>query len=322
MLVLDSLYKLYGDAVALHGVSVSLPTSGYAVIVGQSGSGKTTLLRAVAGHIDISSGTVTLAGENITHLPAHERPVTSVFQQYALFPHLTVAQNIAFGLEQQSMAPERIRARISEMLDLVGLIGLEDRKPGTLSGGQQQRIALARALAPSPSAVMLDEPLGALDPDLRTNMRRELARIQRESGVLFLHVSHDREEAWTLAEHLLILHEGALIGAGELDKLHADPGNDRVARVLGYDNILTHSDQPEQLIAFAPERVEPGRGTWRGRVESQHLIGAVMERVIRLENDELIRQRAVADSDDQVSEIGESIVLHVPVDAIRVVDRL
>lgn len=319
MLVLEHISKSWGDVAALRDVSVAIPSAGYAVIVGPSGSGKSTILRAIAGHVALDSGRVLLAGTDLTTLPAHKRPVASVFQNYALFPHMSVGRNIAFGLEQQGLALDAIRSRVGDMLDLVGLQGLEDRSPAALSGGQQQRVALARALAVQPQAVMLDEPLGALDPDLRTTMRTELRRIQRESGVLFLHVSHDREEAWTLADHLLVLEAEQLIGSGPLDHLMASPQRQQIARVLGFDNVTSHPDNPGALLAFAPERVQIGVGAWRGRVLSVRQAGSWLERDILLDTGATIRQREILGTGSGQGAPGDEISLHVPDDAMRVV---
>lgn len=318
MLILEKLWKTYDDVTALADVSVKLPESSYTVVVGQSGSGKSTLLRAIAGHVAIDSGSITLSGQEVSSLPAWQRPVASVFQNYALFPHLTVAQNIAFGLEQQKIHLDQIRTIVADMLDLVGLINVEKRRPSELSGGQQQRVALARALAVQPSAVLLDEPLGALDPTLRATMRQELARVQRESGVLFLHVSHDREEAWTLATHLLVMHDGRLVGNGAIDELYETPGNAHVAHMLGYDIVMPHPQFPGTYIAFAPERVLIGTGEWHGKVVSLSQFGAYIERNIRLETGELIRQREIAEMDTNAWLPGADVSIHIPLDAIRV----
>lgn len=319
MLSLSSVQKTYGDNRVLMDIDVQFPDAGYAVIVGQSGSGKTTLLRAIAGHVPIDSGSIMLDNEDISELPPHHRPVASVFQQYALFPHLTIAENIGFGLEQQGVYAVERRARIGEMLELVGLTGFEQRKPETLSGGQQQRVALARALAVRPRVVMMDEPLGALDPELRQSMRRELKRIQRQTEVLFLHVSHDREEALSLADHMVVMHQGRIAGAGLLPELQADPGNDIVARFLGLENCIPHPDLPDKKLVFAPEHVEFADQGWAGSIRAVTQIGAYIERDITLENGVEVRQRSVVQADVPQFGAGERVAVSVSVEKSRIV---
>ena len=321
LLSLSSVQKSYGDNRVLIDIDVQFPESGYTVIVGQSGSGKTTLLRAIAGHVPIDSGCISLGHEEISELPPHHRPVASVFQQYALFPHLTIADNIGFGLEQQGIPADERRTRIREMLELVGLSGYDQRKPETLSGGQQQRVALARALAVRPRVVMLDEPLGALDLELRQTMRRELKRIQRQTGVLFLHVSHDREEALSLADHMVIMHQGQVAGAGSLADLQADPGNDVVAKVLGLENCVPHPDLPEKLLAFAPEHVELAEDGWAGSIRSVVQVGAYIERDIKLETGIEVRERSVARANSEHLRAGDRVAVSVADANMRILDR-
>lgn len=293
MIEAQEITKQFGEQLVLDHVSFAMDGSQYVVLVGASGSGKSTLLRAIAGLIEIDAGLIALNGVDLTPLPPYQRPVSTVFQDYALFPHMTIAANIAFGLEQQGRSGADIRKRISEMLEIVGLPGMELRLPATLSGGQQQRVALARALAVRPQLVLLDEPLGALDTELRHQMRRELHRIQRESGVTFLHVSHDREEALSLADQVLVLEGGKLIGDGSPAALRQIPGNIQVAKVLGLDNALRDPDDAQAVLVFAPEHVLLGEGRWSGRIERMHELGGVIEREIATAGGELVRQRSV-----------------------------
>ncbi|MCA9834447.1 MAG: ABC transporter ATP-binding protein [Thermomicrobiales bacterium] len=302
MLRVDALKKRYSSVTALDSVSFALPQATYAVVVGASGSGKSTLLRALAGLIEIDGGEIWLGERNLTPLSPHQRPVSTVFQSYALFPHMSVANNIAFGLEQQHRSAKEIRERTDEMLTLLRLNDLAQASPPRLSGGQQQRVALARALAVKPEIVLLDEPLGALDPALRHAVRHDLKRIQQESGVTFVHVTHDREEAWVLADHLLVMEQGSLIGNGTLANLHAEPHNLLTASYLGLDNAIPDG---EEWIVFAPEHVVLKRdsGRWNGRIVGVHQLGAVTEREIALNDGTRIRQRSIDndwDVDDRV----------------------
>ncbi len=294
MLEAYDITRRFGEHLVLDHVSFEVVSGSYAVLVGASGSGKSTLLRAIAGLIEIDAGSITLNGINLTPLPPHLRPVSTVFQDYALFPHMTVAANIAFGLEQQGQDGSDIRKRVGAMLEIVGLPGMGRRMPASLSGGQQQRVALARALAVRPQLVLLDEPLGALDAELRQQMRRELHRIQRESGVTFLHVSHDREKALSLADQLLVLQEGKLIGDGSPAVLRQAPGNAQVAKVLGLDNALPDPADARSVLVFAPEHVVLGEGQWSGRIERMHALGGVIEREIITADGDLVRQRSMA----------------------------
>ncbi|MCO5223997.1 MAG: ABC transporter ATP-binding protein [Thermomicrobiales bacterium] len=294
MIEAHDITRWFGQHLVLDHVSFEVASGSYAVLVGASGSGKSTLLRAIAGLIEIDSGSITLNDIDLTPLPPHLRPVSTVFQDYALFPHMTVAANIAFGLEQQGQAGSEIRKRVGAMLEIVGLPGMERRMPTSLSGGQQQRVALARALAVRPQLVLLDEPLGALDAELRQQMRRELHRIQRESGVTFLHISHDREEALSLADQLLVLQEGRLIGDGSPAVLRQAPGNIQVAKVLGLDNALLDPADTRSVLVFAPEHVVLGEGRWSGRIERMHELGGVIEREIITADGDLVRQRSLA----------------------------
>src|SRR5581483_3141330 len=195
------------------GVSLSFHDGEFFGLLGPSGSGKTTLLRAVAGFIELDSGTVLLDGADIGRVPVHKRDIGMVFQNYALFPHMTVFDNVAFGLSVRKMESAAIKQRVDEILALVRLGGLQGRKPKQLSGGQQQRVALARALVTRPKVLLLDEPLGALDKHLREEMQVELRRIQREVGITTIFVTHDQEEAMTLCDRIAILNQGKIVQA-------------------------------------------------------------------------------------------------------------
>ena len=206
----EEVVKRYGDFTALSEVSLAIKDNEFFTLLGPSGCGKTTLLRVIAGFEDINAGAVSLYGEDITARAPHERPINTVFQHYALFPHMSVAENIGFGLEMLQAEKSAVEARVDEVLALVQLEEFATRKPHQLSGGQQQRVALARALAPSPKVLLLDEPLSALDLKLRKAMQIELKQLQRETGVTFIFVTHDQEEALTMSDRIAVMNQGTI----------------------------------------------------------------------------------------------------------------
>lgn len=240
-LVVDELSKRYGKELALDDVSLSVDSSELVGVLGPSGCGKTTLVQTIAGHLSPSAGTVTLRGEAVTERPPEHRQVGVVFQQSTLFPHMTVAENVAYGLEATGMGTDRRDERVREYLDLVGLDGRDGAYPDELSGGQQRRVELARALAPQPDVLLLDEPLSALDRSLRTRLRDEIGRIQRQTGVTTIFVTHDQEEAMALADRLVVMHDGQVAGIGQPRQLYESPPNTFVAGFLGRTNTLTGS---------------------------------------------------------------------------------
>ena len=230
--------KRYGSFAALDNVSITFNDGEFFGLLGPSGSGKTTLLRSIAGFITPDEGTISFDGEQVESVPVHRRAIGMVFQSYALFPHLTIAENIGFGLDVRGVAREDIRKRVTEMLALVRLKGLEDRYPRQLSGGQQQRVALARALITRPKVLLLDEPLGALDRRLRQEMQVELKEIQRESKVTAIFVTHDQEEALTLSDRIAIIDQGKLIQVDAPQTVYERPANVFAANFLGDANVF------------------------------------------------------------------------------------
>jgi spermidine/putrescine ABC transporter ATP-binding subunit len=228
----------FGATTALDGLDLAIGQGELFVLLGASGSGKTTLLRAIGGFARPDAGRIELDGADLAALPPHRRPVNTMFQSYALFPHLSVAANIGFGLRQLGMPRARMAARVAEMLALVSLQGFEARKPQQLSGGQQQRVALVRSLAPNPRLLLLDEPLSALDRNLREETRRELARLQRLLGTTFIVVTHDQEEALTLATRIGVMRDGRLAQVGTPAEVYERPADRFVAEFLGAANIL------------------------------------------------------------------------------------
>jgi spermidine/putrescine transport system ATP-binding protein len=224
---------------ALDDVSVDIREGEFFTLLGPSGCGKTTLLRLIAGFESPSAGTIALAGQDITHLPPHKRPVNTVFQSYALFPHLSVARNIAFGLEMLGRPKAEIAATVDRMLDLVKMTPMRDRMVSQISGGQQQRVALARALAPQPKVLLLDEPLSALDLKLRKEMQIELKRLQTETGITFVFVTHDQEEALTMSDRIAVMKAGKILQIGGPRDIYDAPADRFVASFIGETNFLT-----------------------------------------------------------------------------------
>ena len=223
---------------ALNDLSLGIRDNEFFTLLGPSGCGKTTLLRAIAGFEELSAGAIYLFGQAIDHLPPNRRPVNTVFQHYALFPHMTVAQNIAFGLEMQRRERAEIDRVVREMLALVRLPELASRRPQQLSGGQQQRVALARALATHPKVLLLDEPLSALDLKLRQEMRGELKTLQRETGITFIFVTHDQQEALTMSDRIAVMANGEVQQVGTPDEIYEHPVNRFVADFIGETNLL------------------------------------------------------------------------------------
>ncbi len=227
------------QVVALENVSVEIRENEFFTLLGPSGCGKTTLLRLIAGFEHPSSGHIMLHGEEISHLPPYKRPVNTVFQNYALFPHMTVSENIGFGLTMQDKAEDEITDTIQRMLNLVQMEDLRDRRTDQISGGQQQRVALARALAPRPRVLLLDEPLSALDYKLRKGMQIELKRLQHETGITFIFVTHDQEEALTMSDRIAVMNRGRILQIGSPHQIYDHPAERFVADFIGDTNFLT-----------------------------------------------------------------------------------
>ena len=228
----------YGGWTALQGLDLGIGRGELFVLLGGSGSGKTTLLRTLAGFISAAAGRITLGGRDITALPPHRRPVNTMFQSYALFPHMSVAANVGFGLRRQGVGRAQEAARVAELLALVRMEAFADRRPDALSGGQRQRVALARSLAPRPELLLLDEPLSALDRGLREATRTELVRVQRQLGTTFVLVTHDQEEALSMATRIGLLEKGRLAQVGTPMDIYERPVSRSVAAFMGAANIL------------------------------------------------------------------------------------
>ena len=235
---LDHVSKRFGDFVAVDEMSLDIPPGQFFSLLGPSGCGKTTTLRMIGGFEEVSEGRIFLGDTDVTDLPPFKRATNTVFQSYALFPHLSVFENIAFGLRRRSTPTNEIRHQVAFMLKLVELPGYEERRPSQLSGGQQQRIALARALVNNPQVLLLDEPLGALDLKLRKQMQIELKRIQSEIGITFIFVTHDQEEAMTMSDRIAVMRQGRIEQLGTPEELYERPATEFVAGFLGVSNLL------------------------------------------------------------------------------------
>jgi spermidine/putrescine transport system ATP-binding protein len=237
--------KQYGEVTALDHVSMVIEPGEFFCLLGPSGCGKTTTLNLIGGFIPVTSGELRIEGRKVNDLPPHKRNVNTVFQNYALFPHMTVAQNVAFGLRMEKLSTEEVTRRTGEYLELVGLAGLSGRLPSEMSGGQQQRVALARALAKRPAVLLLDEPLGALDLKLRKNMQAELSRIHRQVGTTFVFVTHDQDEALSMATRIAIMSGGQVAQTGSPREVYDHPVNRFVADFVGETNFLTGTIETE-----------------------------------------------------------------------------
>ena len=238
-IVLEHVSKSFGSVVAVDDVAFTIPGGSFFSMLGPSGCGKTTTLRMIAGFEEPDAGRVLLQGDDITWVPPAKRHVNMVFQAYGLFPHMTVTENIEFGLRIKRLPKDEIRRRVAEMLGIVRLEGMEKRRPAQLSGGQQQRVALARALVNQPAALLLDEPLGALDLKLRKEMQLELKRLQSETGTTFVYVTHDQEEALTMSDWIAVMNGGVVEQLAPPRELYERPATTFVAGFIGTSNLLT-----------------------------------------------------------------------------------
>jgi spermidine/putrescine transport system ATP-binding protein len=274
MLEIVEIHKSYEDKPLLCGVSFSVAEGETVCLLGPSGSGKSTLLRIIAGLEIPESGQVRWDGEDLASISAHQRGFGLVFQDYALFPHLTVAGNVGFGLKMQNLTSAAINLRVAEILKLVNLSSLSDRHVNDLSGGEQQRVALGRALAPSPRLLMFDETLGALDRSLREHLLFELRQLLHESSVPAIYVTHDQEEAFSLADRVLLLHDGTIVQRGTPDQVWRDPGSAWAARFLGLGNILEGK-------TVTPNRVETRIGVLKTNCSHIHITGENVSLLIR-----------------------------------------
>lgn len=274
--------KTFGSFTAVKDVTLDIRKGEFLTLLGPSGSGKTTLLMMIAGFLDISKGDIALDGASISQVPAEKRNFGMVFQGYALFPHMTVRDNVGYALSVRKRPEAEIRTRVDEMLELVQLQKFADRKPGQLSGGQQQRVALARALCFAPPVLLLDEPLGALDKKLRVEVQEQLKDIHQRVGTTFIYVTHDQEEALSMSDRIVIMRDGAIEQVGTPKELYERPNNEFTASFLGKSNFIR---QDGKLYALRPEKIDLQLGSGHsdartgGTVRSVTYFGA-MQRVI------------------------------------------
>ncbi|MYM55262.1 ABC transporter ATP-binding protein [Thalassovita mangrovi] len=343
----DKVVKRYGSVTALHGVSMDIREGEFFTLLGPSGCGKTTLLRCIAGFEDVSEGSIRLHGEDIAPLPPHKRPVNTVFQQYALFPHMTVLENVAFGLLRRGWSAMDANGRAREVLALVQLSDFARRSPGQLSGGQQQRVALARALAPGPQVLLLDEPLSALDLKLRQAVRVELKQIQRETGIAFVFVTHDQEEALTMSDRIAVMSAGHVQQIGTPREIYEAPVNRFVADFIGETNLLevevgSVSDGMADIalpggarltcpaadgaqrgtghLSIRPERITPapaGAGSLQATVEDHVYLGTDIQLHMRLSDGEAMVVRMQNAAAAGIPERGTVLGLEVEAGAAR-----
>ncbi len=254
---LERVSKHYHDVVAVDDLSLDIERGEFFSLLGPSGCGKTTTLRMIGGFEEVTAGIVYLGDQDVTDLPPHKRHVNTVFQNYALFPHLSIYENVAFGLRRQKIPDDELKRRVSGMLELVELPHVERRKPNQLSGGQQQRVALARALVNQPQVLLLDEPLGALDLKLRKQMQLELKRIQEEVGITFVYVTHDQDEAMTMSDRIAVMNAGRIEQLGDPSELYERPRTVFVAGFLGVSNLLP-GEVTERRGEHASVRLDDG----------------------------------------------------------------
>ena len=294
---LEDVVKRFGDVVAVDGVSLDVRPGEFFSLLGPSGSGKTTCLRMIAGFERPTSGRILLDGRDVSDLPPFERDVNTVFQDYALFPHMTVAQNVGYGLMVRKLPAGERAGRVADALEMVRLAHLGDRKPGQLSGGQRQRVALARSLVMRPKVLLLDEPLGALDLKLRQAMQIELKEIQQEVSLTFLYVTHDQEEALTMSDRLAVFNQGAIEQVGSPAEVYERPATAFVAGFIGVSNVLdgaaaariTGSERaftvrPEKIAFVATEaEVDGSQCTATGHVREVVYLGAITRYIVELD---------------------------------------
>jgi spermidine/putrescine transport system ATP-binding protein len=348
---LEELVKTFGpDVVAVDGIDLNMPPGEFFTMVGPSGCGKTTTLRMIAGFERPTSGRILLDGEDVAQTPPHRRNVNTVFQSYALFPHLNVADNVAFGLKYKKVTKEERAKAVAEALSLVQLTGFEKRKPGQLSGGQQQRVALARALVLRPRVLLLDEPLGALDARLRKDLQVELKTLQETLGITFVFVTHDQEEALTMSDRVAVMNGGRVEQSGPPQVMYEEPATLFVADFLGVSNLvpaeasgkdgvmcmLKVGDVPLRAQQGAvdargsvkamirPERVRiedqgtGGENRLPGLVEHVVFLGSFREVRVRLLGGALVTAVQPNDGTESVHEQGSAVAVHLPPESLRV----
>lgn len=355
---LENIHKTFGDTKAVDDLSLRLEEGQFVTLLGPSGCGKTTTLRLISGFLKPDRGTVKFYGKDVTNLPSYKRSVGMVFQNYALFPHMTIYKNIAFGLRMRKVDKGKIDRRVNQMLDLTQLHGLGERYPSELSGGQQQRVALARALVIEPDLLLLDEPLSNLDAKLRKEMRIELLKIHNNLGITTLYVTHDQEEGLTLADRLIIMNEGLIVQEGSPKDIYEDPQNSFVADFIGTINriegkilestrngtatflsdsalllkVLCQRRKEEGspvIVCIRPEKIRLAKAretvssenSFLGRIEYLVYIGSVTNYYIRLENGEELRVDKQNIRSENLFNRGEEVNVILPKASFVILDK-
>jgi putative spermidine/putrescine transport system ATP-binding protein len=315
---LEAIRKTFGDVVAVDGVDLEIQRGEFFSLLGPSGSGKTTLLRVIAGFERPDSGRVYLRGKDVTTRAPFERDVNTVFQDYALFPHMTVGENVEYGLKVKGVQRRERRGRADEALAMVRLSGFADRKPSQLSGGQRQRVALARAIVNRPQVLLLDEPLGALDLKLREEMQIELKRIQQEVGITFVYVTHDQEEALTMSDRLAVFNRGSIEQIAPPADVYERPATEFVAGFVGVSNLLERNGKrftvrPEKVrILLDDDSPEPGAHVESGEIRDVVYVGMLTRYHVKLDaGGELmvVRQNLETSSQDVLAARGKTVRL-------------
>jgi putative spermidine/putrescine transport system ATP-binding protein len=314
---LVNLTKHYGEVVAVAGIDLEVEAGEFFTFLGPSGSGKTTTLRMIAGFEDPTAGAIELAGEDVSGVPPFDRAVNTVFQDYALFPHMSVGENVAYGLKVAGVDKRERGRRRDEALEMVRLPGYAERKPAELSGGQRQRVALARAIVNRPRVLLLDEPLGALDLKLREQMQVELKTIQGEVGITFVYVTHDQDEALTMSNRIAVFNEGRIEQVSSPRELYEQPATEFVAGFVGISNVIERDGErltirPEKIRLLEPGMSADGLRSESGRISEIAYAGMVTRYTVALDGGgelQLVRQNVEGASADVSPRQGEQVVV-------------